>query len=188
MMRAYVRAGPREFLFHDPAKVVAGIVTCGGLCPGLNNVIREVYHSLRDLYGVDSVYGFRGGFGGIYTLDPIELTGELLHNAHNMGGTILSSSRGGFDAERILDKLDELGVTQLYCIGGDGTMRGAFKLHQLALQRALLHQEGHDRVVAVAGIPKTIDNDLIEIDRSFGFTTAVEEVRELSYILYRSRS
>ena len=95
--RAYVRAGPREHLHFDPKTTVAAIVTCGGLCPGLNNVIRELTNTLHHLYGVKKVIGVRGGYAGFYTekWSPITLTPELVANIHHKGGTMLASSRGG---------------------------------------------------------------------------------------------
>lgn len=145
------------------------IVTCGGLCPGLNNVIRELVHSLHYLYGVKKVLGVRGGYNGFletagYT--PIELTIESVADCHHQGGTILASSRGGFDMEKILKFLKKYNINQLYVIGGDGTHRGANKISEECFARRLN--------IAVVGIPKTIDNDVDLIDRSFGFQTSVE--------------
>jgi 6-phosphofructokinase 1 len=168
MSRGFVRAGPREKLHFDPAKVNAAIVTCGGLCPGLNNVIRELVHSLNYLYGANTVYGITGGFNGFHMpeYEPVILTNEIVENIHHDGGTILRSSRGGFDLELIMQFLKEKDISQLYIIGGDGTHRGAFALHEACMAEGLN--------IAVAGIPKTIDNDVDYIDRSFGFGSAVE--------------
>eukprot|EP00924_Labyrinthula_sp_SR-Ha-C_P002863 maker-scaffold_13-snap-gene-9.57-mRNA-1 protein AED:0.01 eAED:0.01 QI:153/1/1/1/1/1/2/394/489 len=171
---SFTRAGPREKLFFNPKKVIAGIVTCGGLCPGLNNVIRDVVRTLIDMYDVKKVYGFLGGYGGIYTRDPLVLDTQIVDDIQHKGGTILSSSRGGFDAKRIFNKLKELGVNQIYLIGGDGTMRGAQKLAKYALDQALANPTS-EYVLSVAGVPKTIDNDIDLLDRSFGFNTAVTE-------------
>jgi 6-phosphofructokinase 1 len=167
--RAFVQAGPRRNLHFDPSKVNAAIVTCGGLCPGLNNVIRELTHSLYYLYGANKVYGITGGFHGFYRDEykPILLTNELVENIHHDGGTVLRSSRGGFNMEKILAFLREYEIQQLYIIGGDGTHRGAYAIHKACI-------EAGDLNVAVAGIPKTIDNDVDFIDRSFGFSSAVE--------------
>lgn len=166
--RAFPRAGPRRLLHFDPSKVKAAIVTCGGLCPGLNNVIRELTHSLYYLYGVEKVYGIMGGFNGFHAPEypPIVLTNALVENIHHEGGTILRSSRGGFDIDKILDFICEYEIQQLYIIGGDGTHRGAFEISEACIAKQLN--------VAVAGIPKTIDNDVDYIDRSFGFVSAVE--------------
>lgn len=166
---AYMRAGPRRYLHFDPAHVNAAIVTCGGLCPGLNNVIREITKSLYQLYAIGGkVYGIRGGYRGFSDpeLEPVELTLELVENIHHGGGTVLGSSRGGFDLDKILDFLRDRKISQLFVIGGDGTHRGAFRIHEGCMER------GYN--VAVAGIPKTIDNDVDYIDQSFGFQSAVE--------------
>lgn len=166
---AYVRAGPRERLHFNPKTVNAAIVTCGGLCPGLNNVVREITNTLFYLYGVGGkVYGVRGGYKGFYdpALPPIELTPTVVENIHHSGGTILGSSRGGFDLDKILQFLRQYNIKQLYVIGGDGTHRGAYAIHEGCMKVGLN--------VAVAGIPKTIDNDVDYIDRSFGFESAVE--------------
>jgi len=166
--RAFHRAGPRKLLHFDPSKVNAAIVTCGGLCPGLNNVIREVTHSLYYLYGAKKVYGITGGFNGFHEPDypPVHLTNELVENIHHEGGTILRSGRGGFDINKILEFIKEKDIQQLYVIGGDGTHRGAYAISQAC--------QDENMNVAVAGIPKTIDNDVDYIDRSFGFVSAVE--------------
>ena len=130
---AYVRAGPRRGLHFNPEKVNAAIVTCGGLCPGLNNVIREIVNTLYHLYGIGGkVYGIRGGYKGFYDpeLPPIELIPKAVHNIHRSGGTFLGSSRGGFDFDKILDFIEKRKISQLYVIGGDGTHRGAFRIHE----------------------------------------------------------
>lgn len=176
---SYMRAGPRRLLHFDPHTVSAAIVTCGGLCPGLNNVIREITNTLHQLYGIHGkVYGIQGGFAGFSSssssnsdaahnfMQPIVLTPALVENIHHEGGTCLGSSRGGFDLDRILDFLHARNINQLYVIGGDGTHRGAFAIHEGCMAR------GYN--ISVAGIPKTIDNDVDFIDHSFGFGSAVE--------------
>ncbi|CAI5728610.1 unnamed protein product [Peronospora destructor] len=174
--RAYLRAGPRETTYFDPSTVKAAIVTCGGLSPGLNNVVRDVTLALWNLYGVREVYGIRMGFSGFYnwnSLDqkeaPIMLTPKSVANIHHYGGTILGSNRGGFDLEKIMNFLTTYGISQVYVIGGDGTHRAANKISEECHRRKL--------AVAVAGVPKTIDNDVDLLDRSFGFNTAVEEAQ-----------
>ncbi len=136
---AYVRAGPRRQLHFDPDQVSAAIVTCGGLCPGLNNVIREIVRTLKQLYGIQGiVYGIQGGYRGFHDFElypPIELTPELVQNIHHEGGTVLGSSRGGFDIDKIIDFLKTRKVNQLFVIGGDGTHRGAFKIHEACMER-----------------------------------------------------
>eukprot|EP00581_Thalassiosira_minuscula_P009899 CAMPEP_0183709164 /NCGR_PEP_ID=MMETSP0737-20130205/5261_1 /TAXON_ID=385413 /ORGANISM="Thalassiosira miniscula, Strain CCMP1093" /LENGTH=533 /DNA_ID=CAMNT_0025937181 /DNA_START=28 /DNA_END=1629 /DNA_ORIENTATION=+ len=170
--RAYIRAGPRAKLHFNPANVNAAIVTCGGLCPGLNNVVREVTRALFHLYGIQGkVYGIVGGYKGFYDpkTPPLDLTAESVEDIHHEGGTILGSSRGGFDIDKICEFIQSKKISQLYVIGGDGTHRGAFKIHETCMERGL-----H---VAVAGIPKTIDNDVDYLDRSFGFVTSVESAQ-----------
>lgn len=156
-------------MHFNPADVNAAIVTCGGLCPGLNNVVREITRALFHLYGINGkVFGIRGGFKGFYdpATPPLDLTPESVEDVHHEGGTILGSSRGGFDIDKICQFIKSKKIKHLYVIGGDGTHRGAFKIHETCMERGL-----H---VAVAGIPKTIDNDVDHLDRSFGFITSVE--------------
>jgi 6-phosphofructokinase 1 len=165
-------AGPRRMLFFDPADLACGIVTCGGLCPGLNNVIRAVVLSLRHHYGVNKVYGFRFGYEGLVRRighEPLELTPESVHRIHESGGSVLGSSRGPQDAAEMVDYLKELGVGILFAIGGDGTLRGAQKIGEEAARR--------DLKVSVIGVPKTIDNDISFVQRTFGFESAVTEAR-----------
>lgn len=167
---AFIRAGPRKELHFDPKHTNAAIVTCGGLCPGLNNVVREVVNTLYSTYGIDgTVWGIQGGYRGFWDFDtyrPVKLTPKLVANIHHEGGTVLGSSRGGFDLEKILEFLKTKKITCLFVIGGDGTHRGAFRIHEGCMEKGMN--------VAVAGIPKTIDNDVDYIDRSFGFESAVE--------------
>lgn len=174
MCEAFLRAGPRKETHFDPSNVTAAIVTCGGLCPGLNNVIRDLTHSLFHLYGAKRVIGVRGGYHGFSEdsgagFEPVELTVDYVGSIHHEGGSILASSRGGFDIEVIMKFLTENEVDQLYVIGGDGTHRGANLISETCIARKVN--------VAVVGIPKTIDNDVDLIDRSFGFTTSVEHAQ-----------
>jgi 6-phosphofructokinase 1 len=165
-------AGPRRMLFFDPAALACGIVTCGGLCPGLNDVIRAIVRSLRLHYGVSKVYGFRFGYEGLVGRlghEPLELTPESVHRIHESGGSILGSSRGPQDPAEMVDRLEELGVGILFAIGGDGTLRGAQRIGEQALQRGVQ--------IGVIGVPKTIDNDISFVQRTFGFETAVTEAR-----------
>jgi 6-phosphofructokinase 1 len=163
-------AGPRAKLFFDPAQTRAGIVTCGGLCPGLNNVIRSLFLELHYGYGVRNVLGFRGGYGGLDPAsprEPVEITAQVVDCIHQQGGTVLGSSRGPVDIGRAVDNLISRGVSVLFTVGGDGTQRGACDLYHEAQRR------GH--ALSVVGVPKTIDNDIAFVSRTFGFTTAVEE-------------
>jgi 6-phosphofructokinase 1 len=167
------RAGPREHLFFDPRKAKAALVTCGGLCPGLNNVIRSAFLQLHHRYGVPEVLGIRYGFQGLnpaHGCAPIKLTPELVDHIHNQGGTILASSRGPEDIGVMVDFLQREGIHMLFCVGGDGTQRGA---HQIAVE---VMRRG--AAIAVVGIPKTIDNDLPFVWRSFGYSTALEKAKE----------
>ncbi|CAA6661552.1 unnamed protein product [Spirodela intermedia] len=162
--------GPRETVFFEPAAVRAAIVTCGGLCPGLNTVIRELVVGLWDIYGVREIYGIRDGYRGFYSSEPLRLDPKVVDGWHKRGGTALATSRGGFDLERIVAAVEARGFNQIFIIGGDGSMRGAAKIFEEVRRRRLK--------VAVAGIPKTVDNDIGIIDRSFGFQTAVETAQQ----------
>lgn len=167
---AYHRAGPRKDIFFDPKQVRAAIVTCGGLCPGLNTVIRELVVGLWELYGVREIFGIKAGYRGFYSYDTVRLDPKLVHNWHKRGGTALASSRGGFDLDKIVNAIQNNGFNQVYVIGGDGTLRGAVKIFNEIHRRKLK--------VAITGIPKTVDNDVGIIDRSFGFQTAVEMAQQ----------
>ncbi|XP_071723013.1 ATP-dependent 6-phosphofructokinase 3-like [Rutidosis leptorrhynchoides] len=163
------RAGPRQKVYFEADEVQAAIVTCGGLCPGLNTVIREIVCGLYHMYGVKRVLGIDGGYKGFYSRNTINLTPKVVNDIHKRGGTILGTSRGGHDTCKIVDSIQDRGINQVYIIGGDGTQRGASVIFEEVRKRGLK--------VAVAGIPKTIDNDIPVIDRSFGFDTAVEEAQ-----------
>ncbi|KAI4316075.1 hypothetical protein L6164_024092 [Bauhinia variegata] len=163
------RAGPRQKVYFKSDDVHACIVTCGGLCPGLNTVIREIVCSLSYMYGVNKVLGIDGGYRGFYSKNTITLTPKVVNDIHKRGGTILGTSRGGHDTAKIVDSIQDRGINQVIIIGGDGTQRGASVIYEEIRRRGLK--------VAIAGIPKTIDNDIPVIDRSFGFDTAVEEAQ-----------
>jgi len=168
--RRFIRAGPRPKIAFDPSKVTAAIVTCGGLCPGENTVIREIVMCLKHIYDVSKIYGIRFGYEGFYAHEMMELTPKIVSSIHRNGGTILGSSRGGFDIDKILSSIEKNGINQIYIIGGDGTHRGAQVIYESCLKKNLK--------VSVACCPKTIDNDFQLIDRSFGFMTAVEEAQK----------
>ncbi|XAR70826.1 6-phosphofructokinase [Bertholletia excelsa] len=163
------RAGPRQKVYFEPDEVYACIVTCGGLCPGLNTVIREIVCGLYHMYGVTRVLGIEGGYRGFYSRNTVPLTQKVVDTIHKRGGTIIGTSRGGHDTMKIVDSIQDRGINQVYIIGGDGTQKGAAAIYEEIRRRGLK--------VAVAGIPKTIDNDIPVIDRSFGFDTAVEEAQ-----------
>jgi 6-phosphofructokinase 1 len=173
---AFERAGPREKIYFDPSKLKCGIVTCGGLCPGLNDVIRAIVMSLHYHYGVRTIYGFRFGYAGLAPQcghTPLELTPQMVVDIHQKGGTILGSSRGPQDPQEMVDTLDRMNVRLLFAIGGDGTLRGAQSIAEEVKKQGLK--------IAVIGIPKTIDNDISFVERSFGFVTAVSEAGASTY-------
>lgn len=170
------KAGPRETIYFDPAKLTCGIVTCGGLCPGLNDVIRAITLTLIHQYGVPRVLGFRYGYEGLsakYGHTPLELTPESVGTIHEMGGTILGSSRGHQDVGDMVDTLARLDIGILFAIGGDGTLKGAQAIAKEIARRGLK--------ISVIGIPKTIDNDISFIQQTFGFDTAGSEARRAIY-------
>jgi 6-phosphofructokinase 1 len=167
-------AGPRQKIFFDPKQTCAGIVTCGGLCPGLNNVIRSLFLELHYGYGVSEVIGFRGGYSGLDPkcgLEPVKITPKFIDGIHQQGGTILSSSRGPVNIGQAVENLIARGVNILFTVGGDGTQRGANDIYQEARKR------GH--ALSVIGVPKTIDNDVGFVSRTFGFFTALDEARRV---------
>ncbi|KAK2984258.1 hypothetical protein RJ640_010217 [Escallonia rubra] len=218
---AYHRAGPRKEIYFRPGgHVRAAIVTCGGLCPGMNTVIRELVVGLWELYGVRDIFGVKSGYRGFYSGEAaVRLDPKMVHNWHRRGGTLLETSRGGFDLDKIVNAIQDRGFNQglgllapfraftfrlqilgfrfvaehteclrilpflaltgkwmsayneqVYVIGGDGTLRGAVKIFNEIRRRKL--------EIAVTGIPKTVDNDVGIIDRSFGFHTAVEMAQQ----------
>jgi 6-phosphofructokinase 1 len=175
---AFELAGPRERIYFDPGTLRCGIVTCGGLCPGLNDVIRSIVFCLREKYGIGEVVGFQFGYEGLAAnaRTPIELTTRRVSQIHEVGGTILGSSRGPQPVDEIVDTLERLGIQLLFTIGGDGTLRGAHSIVDEIRQRELK--------IAVVGVPKTIDNDISYIDMSFGFDTAVEAARHATRAAY----
>lgn len=168
------KAGPRELIYFDPSKVHAAIVTCGGLCPGLNNVIRSTVMTLWHRYGVRRISGIRYGYRGFLPelgMPVKELSPDAVSDVHRFGGTMLGSSRGGGDrTETIVDAMEQMNVTMLFTVGGDGTQRGALGIAEEVARRKSR--------VAIVGIPKTIDNDLSFVERSFGFDTAVSRAVE----------
>lgn len=171
--RMLEKAGPREQLYFNPAKTRVGIVTSGGLCPGINNVIRSAVFELVHRYGVASVLGFRFGFAGLNPAsgapEPVVLGPDQVRHVHAFGGTMLGTSRGGHSPEVMVDTLAAHGVDILFAIGGDGTMRGAHAIAEEANRRG--------KKISVIGIPKTIDNDIPFVDKTFGFETAVAMAR-----------
>ncbi len=169
-------AGPRKKIYFDPTKMKCGIVTCGGLCPGLNDVIRAIVMSLFYHYGVKTVFGFRYGYEGLthtHKHAALELTPDITLEIHKQGGTILGSSRGPQDVPEMVDTLERMNVSLLFANGGDGTLRGARDIAEEIGRRNLK--------IGVIGIPKTIDNDISFVQQSFGFETAVSEATKAIY-------
>ncbi len=171
------KAGPRHKIYFNPGHVHAGIVTCGGLCPGINDVIRAVTRCLWYRYGVRRITGIRYGYRGLLPESggpTVDLTPEYVDDIHKIGGTVLGSSRGGGDrTEDVVDAIERLNLTMLFTIGGDGTQKGALAICQEIERRGLK--------ISVIGIPKTIDNDFSFLERSFGFETAVSEATRVVF-------
>ena len=166
---AFEMAGPREQIYFDPSKLRCALVTCGGLCPGLNDIIRAIVLQLYYGYGVKNIYGIRYGLQGFipkYGHDIMELNPDLVGDILDMGGSILGSSRGPQSIEEIVDSLERMNIGILFMIGGDGTLMAALKITDAITERKLK--------ISVVGIPKTIDNDIHMVSRSFGFDTAVD--------------
>jgi len=167
------RAGPREHIYFDPAKTRAAVVTCGGLSPGVNNVIRSLVLELYFQYGVRDVVGFRYGFRGMNPAQghqPVALRYDDVRTIQNEGGSVLGVSRGAEDAAGLVDTIEKMDIDILFCIGGDGTLRGAHAISAEIQKRGVK--------TAVVCVPKTIDNDIPFVYKTFGFDTAVEIVRQ----------
>ncbi|KAG5106374.1 hypothetical protein JHK82_043344 [Glycine max] len=169
------RAGPRQKVYFEADEVQAAIVTCGGLCPGLNTVIRELVCGLHHMYGVKRVLGINGGYRGFYARNTITLTPKSVNDIHKRGGTVLGTSRGGHDTKKIVDSIQDRGINQVYIIGGDGTQKGASAIFEVSIiyQTLGLGIQKRGLKVSVVGIPKTIDNDIqccqVDGSRNSGF-------------------
>ena len=171
---SFEKAGPHRMIFHDPAWSRAAILTAGGLCPGLNHVIKGLVEILTLDYGIKTIYGIRYGYRGLvseHNLTPLMLDNDVVDTVHTLGGTILGSSRGQQDTMKIVDTLERMNINILFCIGGDGSLRAARDIAEACKDRRL--------AVSVVGVPKTIDNDLNFVGRSFGFETAVAETSRI---------
>ena len=167
-IQSFELAGPSRSIYFEPKKTRAAIVTCGGLCPGLNDVIRAVVMELHYWYNVKNVIGIRYGYSGLATnpeYPPMKLTPDIVSEIHKQGGTILGSSRGHPPVNEMVDTLVHKNINILFCIGGDGTLKGAHALVEEIERRGLK--------ISVVGIPKTVDNDIPFVYKSFGFKTAV---------------
>jgi len=170
---AFQLAGPRQKIYFDGGVVRAAIVTCGGLCPGINNVIRTLVMELHYRYGVRSILGIRYGYRGFIPklgYEPIPLTPDFVKDIHEKGGSVLSSSRGQQETSAIVDFLQKKGISLLFTIGGDGTLRGAAEIYKEVKKRKLS--------VSIIGIPKTVDNDISFVERTFGLETAFSVAAE----------
>jgi len=173
---AFENAGPRKKIFFKPQNTRAAIVTCGGLCPGINNVIQGIVRMLTFQYGVKTIFGIRYGFEGLiphFGHSFIELTPQFVHDLHEKGGTVLGSSRGRQDEKEIVDTLVAHAINILFVIGGDGSLRCAYDIYREVKRRNL--------PIAIVGIPKTIDNDIWFVDKTFGFSTAVSTAAQAIY-------
>lgn len=171
---SFERPGPKEFLYFEPAKTKVAIVTCGGLCPGLNNVIRGLVNQLWNRYGVTKILGVQYGYAGLNPkneLPFVELNPDLVDDIHKTGGSMLGSSRGEQPVDVVVDTLERHNINILFCIGGDGTLRGAHAIFEEVHKRGLK--------ISIAGIPKTIDNDINYIEKSFGFESAFTAAQEI---------
>ncbi len=170
---AFEKAGPREKIYFEPAKSRAAVVTCGGLSPGINNVIRSLVMELHYRYRVPTIYGIPYGYQGFiphYGHQALMLTPEGVAEIHEKGGSILASSRGPQETSQIVDCLERMNVNMLFTIGGDGTLRGAQAVYEEVSRRGLK--------IAVVGIPKTVDNDIAFVKKTFGLETAFEAAAE----------
>ncbi|KAF6170757.1 hypothetical protein GIB67_015709 [Kingdonia uniflora] len=163
------RAGSQEKVYFKSDDLGTCIVTCGGLSPGINTVIRKIVCVLNYMYGVEDVLGIEGGYRGFYSRNTITLTPKSVNDIHKQGDTFLHTSRGSHDTKRVVDSIQDRGINQVYIIGGDGTQKGASIIYK--------EDEKHGQQVPVVGITKTIDNDIAVIDKSFGFDTVVEEAQ-----------
>jgi 6-phosphofructokinase 1 len=170
---SFEAAGPREKMFFDAPKATAAIVTCGGLCPGLNDIIRGLVTQCYNRYGITRVFGMRYGYEGLiprYGHTPILFRPESVSQIHNFGGTVLGTSRGPQNIREMVDLLEEMKIDMLFVVGGDGSLRGAAAIAEECARR--------ECVKAIVGIPKTIDNDIMYLDKSFGFETAFAEAMQ----------
>ena len=166
---SFERAGPRDHIYFDSTKLRAAVVTCGGMCPGINSLVRSIVLQLHFIYGVPNIVGIRFGLQGFipkYGHELVDLTPQEVRYIHGRGGSFLGMSRGAQPVEEVVDALDRLNIGLLFMIGGDGTLHAAKAITEEITERGLK--------IAVVAIPKTIDNDICFVDRTFGFQTAVE--------------
>lgn len=163
-----VRGNACRKVWWESSKVKAAMVTCGGLCPGLNSIIREVTNALWYSYGIQDILGMQAGYNGLSDCEkhpPMALNPDNVREIHMKGGSILKAGRGGFDAEKICDNFERMGINMLFLIGGDGTQSAGNQLYMAARKRNL--------PLSIVGLPKSIDNDVLIFDKTFGFESAV---------------
>jgi 6-phosphofructokinase 1 len=161
-------AGPRARVFQPQFLSRAAIVTCGGLCPGLNSVIKGVVETLHQEYGITEVFGIPYGYAGLADpqhYPPVVLDPDKVDTIHMDGGSILGTSRGNQDIAVMVQNLINMRINMLFTIGGDGTLKGASKIAGEIKKRGL--------EISVVGVPKTVDNDLQFVGSTFGFESAV---------------
>jgi len=169
-----VRANACKEIWWDPSEVRAAVVTCGGLCPGLNSIIREVTNTLWHQYDVHHIFGIQAGYNGLSNPEnykPVQLSPDKVRDIHMKGGSILKAGRGGFNAEQICDRLERLGINMVFTVGGDGTQHASHLLYEAAQKRNLS--------ISIVGVPKSIDNDVLYFDKTFGFDSAVATASEV---------
>lgn len=169
-----VRGNACKQIWWKPEEVKAAIVTCGGLCPGLNSIIREVTNTLWDNYGIRHILGMQGGYGGLSNPaenTPVELNPTVVSEIHMKGGSILKAGRGGFEPETICKELQRMGINMVFTVGGDGTQYASFQLFECARKNNVR--------VSIVGVPKSIDNDIVIFDRTFGFDSAVAKASQV---------
>mmetsp|Transcript_117061 Transcript_117061/g.342887 ORF Transcript_117061/g.342887 Transcript_117061/m.342887 type:complete len:489 (-) Transcript_117061:147-1613(-) len=174
LAKGCVRANACKEVWWDPSEVRAAVVTCGGLCPGLNSIVREVTNTLWHQYDVKHIFGIQAGYNGLSNPEihkPIQLTPDKVRDIHMKGGSILKAGRGGFNAEQICDRLERLGINMVFTVGGDGTQYASHMLYEEARRRNLS--------ISVVGVPKSIDNDVLFFDKTFGFDSAVATASEV---------
>ena len=165
---SFEKAGPRNLIYFRPENLTVALMSSGGLCPGLNNVIRSTVMELYYRYGVKNILGIKYGHKGLdpsFGYEPISLSPEVVFRIHDLGGSMLGTSRGEVDKEQMIDSLVKYGINVLFSIGGDGSQRGLHQLYKVAQKRGLK--------ISFIGIPKTIDNDIFYAYKTFGLDTAV---------------
>jgi ATP-dependent phosphofructokinase / diphosphate-dependent phosphofructokinase len=145
--------------------VRVGVLTGGGDCPGLNAVIRAIVRKGERSWG-DEIVGFLDAWDGVLERRTMPLTVEIMRGSLPRGGTVLGTRRGSpFDhvggVEEVRSTMTDMGLDAMIVIGGNGSLSVASKLHS-------------EHGIPIVGVPKTIDNDIVGTDLTFGFNTAVQ--------------